>query len=367
MFLQYERITCAQTVLSNPDTAVAEIDRVLTACLQRKSPVYIGVPSDMVFHMVDVPPAPFKLPDLPKSDPGALEEVVLESLRLLHQSRRPIFIPGIEIARHSLQKDFLNLLSASGVPYATMMLSKSIIDEDHKQFIGLYSGDRSRKYVRERVETSDCLMILGEKLTDFNTGGFTAQMDRRCTIEVFYDHVRLMCHSYNHVYINDFIRELTSRVTFRPAKHLDIKQATEGCVHRKSVDFSPQTENRLTMSRFFHRMSHFLKPNSIVIAETGASLFSAAEVLMPKNTKFIGQVFYGSIGYTVGATLGACIAAPDRPVSLFIGDGSFQVTCQDLSTMIRYGCKPTVFLVNNDGYTIERVIVDRSYNDVQPW
>ena len=50
-----------------------------------------------------------------------------------------------------------------------------------------------------------------------------------------------------------------------------------------------------------------------------------------------------------------------------MGDGSFQVTCQDLSTMIRYGQKPIVFLLNNDGYTIERVIVDRPYNDIQPW
>ena len=52
---------------------------------------------------------------------------------------------------------------------------------------------------------------------------------------------------------------------------------------------------------------------------------------------------------------------------LFVGDGSFQVTCQDLSTIIRNGLRPVVFLVNNDGYTIERVICDRSYNDIQPW
>ena len=78
---------------------------------------------------------------------------------------------------------------------------------------------------------------------------------------------------------------------------------------------------------------------------------------MPEGAKFIGQTFYGSIGYTVGATLGACLAAPDRQVVLFVGDGSFQVTCQDLSTLIRHGQKPIVFLLNNDGYTIERVIV----------
>jgi indolepyruvate decarboxylase len=114
-------------------------------------------------------------------------------------------------------------------------------------------------------------------------------------------------------------------------------------------------------------MSHFIKNDSIVIAETGVALFSAAEMLMPDGATFIGQTFYGSIGYTVGATLGAAMAAKDGPVVLFVGDGSFQVTCQDLSTMIRNHLKPVIFLLNNGGYTIERVITDRSYNNIQPW
>jgi indolepyruvate decarboxylase len=114
-------------------------------------------------------------------------------------------------------------------------------------------------------------------------------------------------------------------------------------------------------------MSHFIEDNSIVIAETGVSLFSAAEMLMPEGATFIGQTFYGSIGYTVGATLGAGMAAPERHAVLFVGDGSFQVTCQDISTMIRNRLKPLIFLINNEGYTIERVICDRAYNNIQSW
>jgi indolepyruvate decarboxylase len=65
--------------------------------------------------------------------------------------------------------------------------------------------------------------------------------------------------------------------------------------------------------------------------------------------------------------VGACLAAPGRRVVLFVGDGAFQVTGQELSTIIRYRLKPVIFLLNNDGYTIERVICDRPYNDIQPW
>jgi len=360
-------ITVADTLLDRKDTAAAEIDRVLTACLEEKRPVYIGLPSDMCLEKIMAPSAPFVCPKEKVSDVEALEESVLEVLNILHRSRTPILVPGIEIIRFGIQKDFKKLLEASGLPYATMMLGKTVLDEEHPQFIGLYQGDRSREVVRERVEKADCTIVLGEKLTDFNTGGFTAVLDNRCTIHVGTDRVQVSYHTYHNVYLHDFIRALASKIPKRSPAELKFKPASQGCTHRKTMKFEPQLEKPLTMERFFDRIAHFIPENSIVIAETGSSLFSAAEVMMPKGTLFIGQTFYGSIGYTIGATLGACIAEPNRKVILFIGDGSFQVTCQDLSTMQRYGCQPVVFLVNNDGYTIERVIVDHPYNDIQPW
>jgi len=204
-------------------------------------------------------------------------------------------------------------------------------------------------------------------MTDFNTGGFTTNLDDSKTISANINSVRIRHHYFENVNLHDFILGLTEKLSHRDPLSMDIQRATESCVHRQSNPFNPNAEKPITIKRFFDRMSHFVKDNSIVIAETGVSLFSAAEMLMPEGATFIGQTFYGSIGYTVGATLGACMAAQDRKAVLFVGDGSFQVTCQDLSTMIRNNLKPVIFLINNDGYTIERVIVDHSYNDIQPW
>jgi indolepyruvate decarboxylase len=128
-----------------------------------------------------------------------------------------------------------------------------------------------------------------------------------------------------------------------------------------------QPDRPLTVGRFFDRASHFLRRGDVVIADAGVALFGAAETLLPEGATFLGQSFYASIGYTVGATVGACLAVPGRRVVLFVGDGAFQVTGQELSTIIRNGLKPVIFLLNNDGYTIERVICDRPYNDLQPW
>jgi len=362
----FENVTVASTQLVSGDTAPAEIDRVLSACLALQQPVYISLPSDVVMMKCNRPDA-FIFPTPAPSDQDALAEAVKESLAMLEKAQKPVVIGDVELIRFTLQKEFAGFLEKTGFPYVTMMLGKTVLSEFHPQFIGLFEGDRSRDYVRDRVDSADCILQLGALLSDLNTGGFTTNLDPFKTISANIRSVKIKHHCYENVRLQDLILALTEKLSRRNPATLEIQRATDGCVHRHTELYRPDGAKQLTVKRFFDRMSHFIGRNSIVIAETGVSLFSAAEMLMPEGTTFIGQAFYGSIGYTVGATLGATMAAPNRPVVLFVGDGSFQVTCQELSTMIRNQLKPVIFLINNDGYTIERVICDRSYNDIQSW
>jgi indolepyruvate decarboxylase len=362
----YEKITAASTELLSADTAPAEIDRVLSICLSHQQPVYISIPADVVM-MPCQPPNAFRFPIALGSDPDTLGEAINEALEMLNNAQKPVVIGDVELIRFKLQQDFASLLDKTGFPYATMMLGKSVLSEQHPQFIGLFEGERSRMYVKNRVESADCILQLGAVLTDFNTGGFTTHLDDTKTINANIRSVRIKHHYYENVSLHDFIAGLTEKLTRRDPATLNIQSAIDGCVHRCATLYVPDTQKPLTIQRFFDRISHFIADDAIVVAETGVALFSAAEMLMPKGATFIGQTFYGSIGYTIGATLGASMAAQHRQVVLFVGDGSFQVTGQDLSTMIRNHLKPIIFLLNNDGYTIERVISDHTYNDLQPW
>jgi TPP-dependent 2-oxoacid decarboxylase len=362
----YEKITAASTHLVSAETAPAEIDRVLSACLSRKLPVYISLPADVVTMKCKQPKAfPFPTPD--PSDQDALGEAIREALGMLDKAEKPLVIADVELIRFKLQKEFAAFLDKTGFPYVTMMLGKTVLSGHHPQFIGLFEGDRSRDYVRNRVESAGCILQLGALMSDINTGGFTTNLDDSKTIRSNIRSVKIKHHYYENVNLHEFMIGLTEKLSRRDPATLDILRAADGCVHRYTQPYLPDAPKPLTIKRFFDRVSHFIKNDSIVIAETGVSLFSAAEMLLPEGATFIGQAFYGSIGYTVGATLGAAMAAQDRQVVLFVGDGSFQVTCQDLSTMIRNRLKPVIFLINNDGYTIERVICDRPYNDIQPW
>ena len=90
---------------------------------------------------------------------------------------------------------------------------------------------------------------------------------------------------------------------------------------------------------------------------------------MPDGVTVVGQPLWAAIGYALPALLGTLLSAPRRRQLLFIGDGAFQMTAQELSTILRRGLKPIVFVINNDGYTIERLIFgpDSSYNDINQW
>lgn len=363
-----QHVTAAQTVLHDRTVAAAEVDRVLTVCLGKRQPVYIGIPSDQVTAAISSPSDPLTLPRASSTDPDSVRDAVLDTLESLRHSRQPLLIPGNAIQRLGLQSVFSALLDASGVPFVTMVMSKGVVNEDHPQFIGVYGGDRSPKHVKDRVETSDCVVIFGEKMTDFNTGGFTAPFDDpQTTILVDVDTVRIGSRVYRGVSLEDYLRQLTARVFvmtkqpgWTPARHTFQHRPSEG-------GFVPTPDRSLTMARIFDRLVDAMQPNSVVIVDMGACFFSAAETLLPRNTRFFGQTYYASIGYSLGATLGACIAEPNTPVYLLIGDGSFQVTAQELSTLIRYDCRPLILLFNNDGYTIERIICDGTYNDIQPW
>jgi indolepyruvate decarboxylase len=128
---------------------------------------------------------------------------------------------------------------------------------------------------------------------------------------------------------------------------------------------SPRENITMTVEEFLLRrireagVGHAFGVPGVLIAEDGTS-YGAFGLRLPPDCTFVSQVIWGSIGSTVGSLLGTLTAAPERRHLLFAGDGSFQLTAQELSTMLRHDCKPVIFLINNGGYTIERCYLGKA-------
>jgi indolepyruvate decarboxylase len=125
----------------------------------------------------------------------------------------------------------------------------------------------------------------------------------------------------------------------------------------------------VTQVSFWRSLQKYLQTDDVIVADTGTSFFSSMNLRLPDGVTFIGQPIWAALGYALPATVGACLSAPGRRHILFVGDGALQMTVQELSTLFRHDLKPIIFLLNNDGYTIERLIygVKSSYNNIHPW
>ncbi|REK08298.1 MAG: alpha-keto acid decarboxylase family protein [Planctomycetota bacterium] len=357
----FEKLCIAGTELIDPRTAFQEIDRVLHACARYKRPVYIEIPRDMVGV---VPEDPHHFEDTKDvSDPDALAEAVAEAERWLNSCEKPVIVGGVEIHRFALQDELLALAEGSSIPITTTMLGKSIISETHPLFVGLYGGALGNEAVTRFVEQSDCVLLLGTFMTDINLGIYTANLDPRKCIYATSEQLRIRHHHFHNVLLADFIRELAAKRPQPPLRQIpDVPSLANEC-------FELKPEQPIRISRMIARLNESLNDETIVIADIGDALFSASELVIRGRTEFLSPAYYTSMGFSVPAALGTQMARSDLRTVAIVGDGAFQMTGTELSSLVRHNFPAIVIVLDNGGYGTERFLHpgEFKFNDIQPW
>jgi len=355
----FEELTVASAVLDNPDTALAEIDRVLHAAARYKRPVYLELPRDMVTVQGR---ADYRSPEVHEtSDPQALEEVLAEATAMINAAKQPVILADIEVHRFGLQDELLKLIEQTNIPVAATILGKSVISEQHPRYLGIYEGAMGRDAVREYVEASDCVILLGFFMTDINLGIYTAKLDPKKSIYATSERMTIRHHSFENVRFKDFMRGLLAAGIERrdagPIPHPVLPQG-----------FAPGANGeKVTVSRLFERVNEYLTDDTLVIADVGDALFGASDLFIHRRTEFLGPAYYASMGFAVPAAVGAQSARPELRPLVLVGDGAFQMTGMELSTLVRYGLNPVVIVLNNAGYGTERHMHEGPFNDILRW
>lgn len=354
----FEQLTVASTVLDDPQTACREIDRVINAALRYSRPVYIELPRNM--HSVPVDPGHQPQEAMRSSDADALQEALYEATGMINAAKHPVIIAGVELHRYGLQDLLLRLLEKSKIPVASTILSKSVVAENHAQYIGVYEGAMCREEVREYVESSDCLILLGVLLTDINLGIFTSHLDQGKSIRVTSETVSIQHHTYDGVEMEEFVRAMTAA---------NISERGDVAIpHPPSPQPpDPDSDRQITVRYLFQRLNSFLDNNTIVIADTGDAMFAAIDMTIHGATEFLSPAYYTSLGFAVPASLGAQLAKPELRPLVLVGDGAFQMTGMELSSIARFHLNPIIVVLNNSGYGTEQPMIDGSFNDVHLW
>ncbi|CEP19001.1 hypothetical protein [Parasitella parasitica] len=365
-FQVFTKMSALVTVASchlTAERALEEIDNVIKTAYLRKRPGYIALPLDLVKKEVDVSDVLFKPLDL--SHPAnvkEVQEIVLEQiLKLIENSKKPAIVVDGCVLRQHVEKQVNDFVERSGFPTFTAPMGKGAIDESLHNFRGCYSGNVTLEGITKEIEEADLLIELGSIKSDFNTGNFSYGLEKKKTISLHSFGTIIYHAEYPGVGMVELLPLLTSSLPKVPLQ-LSFGERVKPAPIDNSTD-------EITHNYLWNKVPQYIEPGSIVVSETGTSEFGVFNMDGSKDTKFISQILWGSIGYSVGAALGAAIADRQRRVFLFIGDGSYQLTCQEVSVMIRHGLTPVILLLNNDGYLIEKLIhgPERAYNNYQMW
>lgn len=364
----YKQVTIAQTVLDDIETATSNVDRILSTCWTESRPVYIELPTDMVTREVDAAllERPLDL-TLPANDQAVETAAGDQILSRLYSADQPIILVDACVSRHRLTREVVDFVTKTGLPTFTTPMSKGTIDETLPNFAGVYAGNGSHDLVREFVENSDMVLSIGAIKSDFNTTGFTYRLSKLNTIELHTRFAKIGDEHYE-IGMSGLFRGLTSNVDVTKLKV--VPHPVDKVVRTNDLPIPDYLPGTITHDWLWQSLSKWLRPNDILVTETGTSYLGVWDTKFPSSLLAISQTLWGSIGYTLPAAQGAATAArelghPGR-VILFEGDGSSQLTIQAIATILKHNLDIIIILINNDGYTIERYVhgMNASYNDV---
>jgi indolepyruvate decarboxylase len=357
----YQEVTEYAAILDDPRTAASHIRKALEVALKKKRPVYLEIPRDMVSADIDVPDKVDHI-ELPVDD-RAVDEAAREILARLTSAARPVIIVGVEVHRFRLQPQVIALAERLNVPVASSLLGRGVFPTRHPNFIGTYLGVVSPAPLREMVERADCVLLLGELVSDTGLGVSAGCLsDTNLLIAVARD-VYIGRHRYQHTPLARIVDTLLGSSAL-PRKTMP--------AHAPSDQLSPEVlehagdEEPIRVRHVIGVLNEFLatRNDTPVVVDTGDALFAAVDI---RANEIVGPGYYATMGFAVPAALGVEIASGKRPI-VIVGDGAFQMTGPEISQAPVYGCRPVVVVLNNTRWEmLQAFFPDAKYNATVAW
>ena len=355
---------CCVTAKLTPDNCIDELERVIREALRQSKPAYIVISE--VNGLMPVIGKPVRGEPLAKvkrqrSDETELAAAVPAILARLAAARNPVATITTLTARYGVTDKAVRLVGKANLPVALTPYDKGVIDESLPQYVGLYAAGSSQPpAVRDIVEQADLILdIGGVLLTELNTALWGAVLDTDRAICIRDNWIRNGTDVYVNVAISDVLDALIKKVKPR---------SREEAPAYGELEMTGSGDDPTNSANFYPRLQRQLRADDTLVIETGSCMFHLNTMRLPAGVDAQEQGLWGSIGWATPATLGIAMAKSRGRTWLITGDGSHQLTLNELAVMGRYGVTPRIFVLNNGLYGIEDVISERGhgYDDLAP-
>ena len=348
----YKNVTAATAFLTR-DNAKMEIDRVLKILVKEKKPVYIAIPSDIAENEISDKYVDYNW----TSDKKTLNDVLKKISDKINHSKHPVILGDILVKRFDAKIEYKEFVENTGFPVTNLPMGINLTDMDYKNYLGTYYGELKNPIAKKYTDETDCLISVGTIYSDLNSFGFSLKQNINNNIAIYGTYCYVDGKRYDNVKMSEVLEKLTKLVDAR-----DIN------ITKNSIGYKQSTLNDgiLNSEYIYPRLQEFFNDNDIIIAETGTITYGIIPVKLKNNIEIHSQMLWASIGWATPAAFGACIAKPQSRVILITGDGAHQISAIEIGNMLKHEVKPIVIIINNGGYTTERLLsrqVDNKFND----
>lgn len=289
---------------------------------------------------------------VPKPVPS--DELLREAARMIDMAERPMVVYGHGVEISGAQKQLAAFLDKADIPAGSTLLGLSVLDSSNPHFMGML-GMHGSLASNMMTQNCDLLIAVGMRFDDRVTGNIHTYAHQAKVIHIDIDPSELGKIIKCDIGINgdalDVLERLTAMIS--PAKHEQWHAFARPCneTEQQKVSLVETASDALYIKpgEVVARVAEYVKGQAIVITDVGQNQMLAARYSrFSRERSFLSSGGLGTMGYGLPASIGAKIAAPDRQVCLFVGDGGLQMTIEELGTIMQENLGVKIVLLDNN-------------------
>ena len=313
----------------------------------RKGPVLIDIPKDITQKSAE-----YERKDKVTvfETPAADENQIKAAVEMLKEAKRPYIYTGGGIISADACEELARFAELLDAPVSSSLMGQGCFDQTNPRYIGML-GMHGTKAAAETIKNCDLFIALGTRFSDRVTGNTKTFASDAKILQIDIDSAEIGKNVEAHRVVVGDVKEVLGRINavLPQQNHAEWtanseKMAKELVVNMKGTDALPVTPQYL-----IETLDKLTDGNAIIATEVGQNQMWAAQYYKYRNPRsFISSGGLGTMGYGLGAALGAKVGCPDKTVVNIAGDGSFHMNLNELVTASKSNIRIIELVINND-------------------
>ena len=277
-------------------------------------------------------------------------------------SKRPVICAGGGVFSSKAERALMEFARKADIPVVNTLMGIGVLPSDDRLCLGML-GTHGVKMANEAIQHADLLLLCGARVGDRSMASPNQVAKRTKIIHIDVDPAEIGKNMQANIPIVGDLKSVLEQMLER-IDNLEHSDWIEKCREHKQQLCKAETEGEyIDPKRFMRLLSEKVDDNAVLVADVGQNQIWSANCFNVKNGRFLTSGGMGTMGYSVPASVGAWIAAPDRQVIAVCGDGSFQMSMMELATIQQYHIPVKIVVLRNNYLGMVREYQHYSYKD----